>query len=56
MNGNESIYYRPERSRGCNAADEVREARLSIPVAIVFTELCGVLRLRFAPFRMTLRS
>ena len=30
MNGNESIYYHPERSGGCNAADEVREARLSI--------------------------
>src|SRR5205823_6936656 len=26
------------------------------PVAIVFTELCEVLPLRFAPFRMTLRS
>src|SRR5262249_3211660 len=41
-----------ERSRGCNAADEVGEARLSIP--LYYSSLgCGILRLRFAPLRMT---
>jgi len=42
-----------ERSRGCNAADEVREARLSIPWRDVRLP-AGVLRLRFAPLRMTM--
>ena len=41
MNGNESIYYRPERSRGCNAADEVREARLLIPLPLFLLNSAG---------------
>jgi len=54
MNGNESIYYRPERSGGCNAADEVREARLLIRLPLFL--LNSARSFRFAPFRMTLRS
>ena len=41
-----------EQSRGCNAADEVHEARLSIPQ--LYQRISrGILRLRFASLRMT---
>src|SRR5262249_24837464 len=47
-----SIYRHSERSRGCNAVDEVREARLSIPQRYVKCA-ARIILVPFAPLRMT---
>ena len=41
MKENENICCHPERSRGCDAADEVREARLSIPLPLFLLNSAG---------------